>query len=589
MIRILVLITTVVLLLALPGREQASARPALNYSPEVQSAQLFYDEAMTVYLGNLERRKSNSPPLRWNREMTLASRWFSWDSVENRPNGYCGHTDSEGGAPWDRTARFGYLGFAGAENAYCGYMLPQDAIHGWMNSPGHRENLLEPMWREVGLGYYRRTSDGRGYIAQVFGTDSVYNPVIIDNEAPSVNNETVELYIYSPSGHGGLSEMGPAQEMMISNEACFTGANWTTYQTTRSWSLSAGNGWKQVYAKLRDTLGRTAVASDSIYRGTSLPIEEIDFEQLSTTRSSVTLHNLNSNGMPGAQFSLGWIVDDVIYQIYDFNQQQWNPVPRVDDVNALGGTAYQMSGSYTWAWAMTGGNLPKGQPLIAYFRMKTASRPSSDVMRLTIKIGDTNYSRQVKGTDFTSTGVYQEFPVAFTLPANYSGGIIFDFSLTSSVTMTMDTISVFTDTQPISGSSYTWNIPGGNYRGQGVWVRYADGNGNFTAYQDAVTQVPIATNLSEIAIITEPDSLKPTIIKVNVYCGDGSWSVKSKPDWLQTSSESGGLSISSSAGLGDYQGILVLQTSSADQTVSIPVRLLVVENVSQQYLPMINR
>ncbi len=52
-----------------------------------------------------------------------------------------------------------------------------------MNSPGHRANLLDPNSREIGLGYYLRTSDGRGYVAQDFGSDAVYPPVIIENEA----------------------------------------------------------------------------------------------------------------------------------------------------------------------------------------------------------------------------------------------------------------------------------------------------------------------------------------------------------------------------------------------------------------------
>src|SRR5687768_12052119 len=113
-----------------------------SYDPTVQTPALLYDEARTVYLGNLARRDNGVPPLRWNRQLTHAGRWFSWDSVENRPGGYCGHDDTQGNAPWDRAAIWGYLGFAGAENAFCGYVTPADAKAGWMNSPGHRANLL---------------------------------------------------------------------------------------------------------------------------------------------------------------------------------------------------------------------------------------------------------------------------------------------------------------------------------------------------------------------------------------------------------------------------------------------------------------
>lgn len=70
-----------------------------------------------------------------------------------------------------------------------------------MNSAGHRANLLDPASHEVGLGYYRRSGDGRGYIAQMFGVDSAYAPVIIENEAPFALTPNVNLYIYlQPDG-----------------------------------------------------------------------------------------------------------------------------------------------------------------------------------------------------------------------------------------------------------------------------------------------------------------------------------------------------------------------------------------------------
>ena len=151
--------------------------------PFVQPPEQIYNEMLTVYYGNLARRDNGVPPLRWNAPLTEAARWFDWDSVENRPPGFCGHQDTLGRWPSERVPLFGYHGARGAENCYCGYMLPQDAIDGWMDSPGHRANLLDPNSREIGMGYYRRTSDGRGYLTQDFGHDAVFPPLIIDHEA----------------------------------------------------------------------------------------------------------------------------------------------------------------------------------------------------------------------------------------------------------------------------------------------------------------------------------------------------------------------------------------------------------------------
>ncbi len=104
-----------------------------------------------------------------------------------------------------RALTYGYLGGAGAENAFCGYVTPADAIQGWMNSEGHRANLLDPGSREIGLGYYRRASAGRGYVTQDFGSDPVYAPVIIENEALSTTTPNVNLYIYDRATNGGFA------------------------------------------------------------------------------------------------------------------------------------------------------------------------------------------------------------------------------------------------------------------------------------------------------------------------------------------------------------------------------------------------
>ncbi len=153
-------------MVTLPGRASsgtAAMSPAHLIAAtfnQAVSQTLLQDVARTVYLGNLARRDNGIPPLRWNSQLTDAARWFSWDSTENRAAGFCGHQDTNGNWPGYRALIFGYLGGAGAENAFCGYVTPEYAIQGWMNSSGHRANLLDPNSREIGLGYYQRNSEG---------------------------------------------------------------------------------------------------------------------------------------------------------------------------------------------------------------------------------------------------------------------------------------------------------------------------------------------------------------------------------------------------------------------------------------------
>ena len=129
---------------------------------------------------------------------------------------YFDHTSLDGSSPWDRIRRAGYPLAGGAENIAAGYPSPQAVMDGWMNSPGHRANLLDPGSREIGLGYYRRGSTGPGYVTQDFGNDAVYAPVIIQNEAISTTSPNVSLYIYDRLTGGGFAGYAPATQMMVS-------------------------------------------------------------------------------------------------------------------------------------------------------------------------------------------------------------------------------------------------------------------------------------------------------------------------------------------------------------------------------------
>ena len=157
-----VLVLFALLFVALPASAQ-------GYDPSYQTAQLWLYEAQTVYYTNLERAKNDLPPLRWNQQLTHAARWFSWDSTENRPENFCGHTDSEGREAWDRVPLFGYLGWGGAENAYCGLMMPDDAVTGWMNSPGHRANILSTNFTKIGIGIVKGGPYGYMFTQEFIG------------------------------------------------------------------------------------------------------------------------------------------------------------------------------------------------------------------------------------------------------------------------------------------------------------------------------------------------------------------------------------------------------------------------------------
>ena len=68
-------------------------------------------------------------------------------------------------------AQQGYSFSAAAENIAAGYSSPQAAFNGWMNSQSHRDNMLNPTYTEVGIGYiYVASSQFGHYWTANFGT-----------------------------------------------------------------------------------------------------------------------------------------------------------------------------------------------------------------------------------------------------------------------------------------------------------------------------------------------------------------------------------------------------------------------------------
>jgi uncharacterized protein YkwD len=570
-----------------------------------QPASLIYDEMRTVYLGNLARRDNGVPPLRWNVQMTDAARWFSWDSVENRPGGYCGHDDTLGRAPWDRGPVFGYKGFLGAENCFCGYVTPEHAIEGWMNSEGHRANLLNASFREVGLGYYYRTSDGRGYVTQDFGHDSVYPPVIIENEALTTTSPTVHLYIYGGEESGGFTGMGPVTEMLVANDACFTDASWEPYTTEKSWTLESGSGdvlslskgWRTVYVKARDAVGRTAVISDAIYLGENAPLDDLGLHLASSTTDQVTLYRLDGGSLPYVQFSQNWFADDT----FDTFGLLWGNGERVDDSAALGSTAFRLRPadmeSSAWVWTTS---FFKETSFVAYVRLKVSDNASTnEVARFSVKGGGTEYGPlSLKGTDFATTNTYQEFPLAFTFHDNPDDVfLIFQFWRSGEADVYVDGVTIFTDPQPVQ-SPFTWTVPGGNYRGGGIWLRYTDGADIFSPIEEAdLTPERISVSPTSLSFLTEYGDPSPRARNLAVHqggCEFFTWTVTDDAVWLHTQPE--GETIAVSVDTTDlitdtYHATITVEAEAGilDSPVQIPLTLNVVEQKWQVYLPLVLR
>ena len=77
----------------------------------------------------------------------------------------------------DRVTATGYDWTRVGENVAAGYTTPEAVVEGWMNSPGHRANILNPEFKHIGIGYENAPDDNNAlndfdiYWTQVFATD----------------------------------------------------------------------------------------------------------------------------------------------------------------------------------------------------------------------------------------------------------------------------------------------------------------------------------------------------------------------------------------------------------------------------------
>jgi uncharacterized protein YkwD len=124
---------------------------------------------------NGQRRAHGLRPLRLSRSLQRAAARHARDMVRRN---YFGHVSFGGSTVGDRVARSGYSRrrFAAAENLF--YVLPPRpsparVVAAWMASAGHRHEILNGAWREVGIGAIMRPPFGaRGGITvvAVFGS-----------------------------------------------------------------------------------------------------------------------------------------------------------------------------------------------------------------------------------------------------------------------------------------------------------------------------------------------------------------------------------------------------------------------------------
>ncbi|GGM15441.1 CAP domain-containing protein [Dactylosporangium sucinum] len=122
-------------------------------------------ETQVVTLTNNYRTAHGCGALRIDTRLVAAARAHSTDMVSKN---FFSHTGSDGSSFVQREVRAGYTKGASAENIAWGYRTPQDVVNAWINSPGHRANILNCSSVAVGVGVAYK-ADGTPYWTQDFG------------------------------------------------------------------------------------------------------------------------------------------------------------------------------------------------------------------------------------------------------------------------------------------------------------------------------------------------------------------------------------------------------------------------------------
>ncbi len=142
---------------ATPNNNQSSqnekpATPPASSTPSTTTSDVNAFEQEVVKLTNAERTKAGLSPLQTDDKLMAAAREKSPDMQSNN---YFSHTSPTFGSPFDRMKALGITYKSAGENIAQGQRSPQEVVQAWMDSPGHRANILNGKFTHIGVGYVK--------------------------------------------------------------------------------------------------------------------------------------------------------------------------------------------------------------------------------------------------------------------------------------------------------------------------------------------------------------------------------------------------------------------------------------------------
>lgn len=139
----LLVITLLIIGILRPWNLTAKNSGVLAYATEMDNSSL-------VESTNAARTSNEQKPLKQNKKLSSAAQTKAQDMVDQN---YWSHNRPNGQEPWVFINNAGYSYTKAGENLAYGFSNANDVVSGWLNSPAHRANVLDPAYQEVGFGF----------------------------------------------------------------------------------------------------------------------------------------------------------------------------------------------------------------------------------------------------------------------------------------------------------------------------------------------------------------------------------------------------------------------------------------------------
>jgi len=139
--------------------------------------------AVVIDLTNDEREDNSAVELVRNSTLDKAAAAKAQHMADNE---YFAHFAPDGTTPWEFFSDEGYVYAHAGENLAIHFTDSSEVVEAWMQSPAHRKNIVDPKFREIGVGTARGTFEGYDtvYVVQLFGTPAV--PAVVTAPLPVV-------------------------------------------------------------------------------------------------------------------------------------------------------------------------------------------------------------------------------------------------------------------------------------------------------------------------------------------------------------------------------------------------------------------